>query len=746
MALLSNTAVAAAYAIANVLLAALVLWRSPANHLARFFAFCVGCLVVMGACGALASQEIGEFARTLVEDAMIFCYALLPSFFLHFIVIFSRREQILKSRNAIGAIYLAGLISYVPLLLGWIPGPVQPGGEVTESGFIFYVTWMSIFLAIGLTMVSSAMRNFTERQVKSNLLFSGFVLLLLILPGPFTGSLTSLIFRGNGVGYFCSSTVALTLAVYLVFRHRVIVQTPYDILRSVLSAMKDLLFTTDEALRIQVIGGPVGPLLGYNEGELIGHSVAELLPAEAPLLEYREKAVRGEAGATSFDSALIRKEGGFVSVSFSFAPLRSDEGVAGFLVVARDISDRKRAEDRIRIFAHAVESTSEFISITDLEDRLVFVNSAFLRRGGWSMDEVLGKRSAQFRSLSGRPDAGREIFEHTLKEGGWLGEVNAKKKDGTEVPTLLSTSQIRNHDGTLVGLIGVAHDISEQKRAIEALTKAETRFRSMFDSRPAGPQGASAAPHAIDAGSTVMMDRLAEKISEVVDKMGSALQKTLSFSTLASHELRTPLTIIRHQLENGLNLKTPESALRALVLSTYDEILGLSRTVETLLSLGAMQSGAFQLNLTPVDLRKLLKDFYAEAVLLSREKCIAVVLLPAEEVTVSCDSDRIRQLLFNLLDNSLKHTPEEGRIQIGCALEGNDAVIRYSDSGEGIPSDELPRIFDPFYRGRGGKRPSTGAGLGLAFAQWIVEAHHGSIAAESVQGEGTSFTIRLPAG
>src|SRR5262249_14597495 len=156
-------------------------------------------------------------------------------------------------------------------------------------------------------------------------------------------------------------------------------------------------------------------------------------------------------------------------------------------------------------FAHAVESTSEFISITDLEDRLVFVNSAFLKCGGWSMGDVLGRPSAQFRSLPGRPDAGLRIFDQTLTEGGWLGEVNALRKDGTTVPTLLSTSQIHTHDGTLVGLIGVAHDISDQKRAIEALMKAETRFRSMIDTRPAAPK---AAP--IDGGSTIMMDRLAE--------------------------------------------------------------------------------------------------------------------------------------------------------------------------------------------------------------------------------------------
>ena len=744
MSFFSNTTIAASYAVANLILAAVVFRRSPANPLARFFAFCVGTLIVMGACGALVPGDSGP-PRILVADAMDFCYSLLPSFFLHFIVMFSRRDQILQSKKAIIAIYAAGLLSYVPLLLGWIPGPLNAGGGVSQAGFIFYVTWMSIFFAIGLAMVSSGMRVFTERQGKSNLLFTGFALLLLILPGPFTGSLSSLVFPESGVGYFCSSIVALALAVYLVFRHRIIVQTPYDILRSVLTAMKDLLFTTDDALMIQIAAGPVRHLLGYEEHEMIGHPISEFLPSDSPVPGYREKAIRGEAGAASFDTAFIRKQGGFVPVSFSLAPMRSDEAVAGFLVVARDISERKRAEERIRIFAHAVESTSEFISITDLEDRLVFVNSAFLKGGGWSMDEVLGKPSAQFRSSPGRPDAGRKIFEHTLTEGGWLGEVNALKKDGNGMPTLLSTSQIHNHDGTLVGLIGVAHDISDQKQAIEALMKAETRFRSMIGARPDAASPAPGPSRPIDGGSAVVMDRLAGKISEVIDTMGSALQKTLSFSTLASHELRTPLTIIRHQLEHGLDLKTPESALRSLVLSTYDEILGLSRTVETLLSLGAMQSGAFQLNLASVNLQKLLRDFYSEAVLLSREKCIAVVLDPGAEVTVSCDADRIRQLLFNLLDNSIKHTPEEGKIQIACALEGREGVIRFTDSGEGIPSDELPRIFDPFYRGRGGKKPLQGAGLGLAFAHWIVEAHHGSIAAGSAEGEGTTFTIRLPA-
>jgi PAS domain S-box-containing protein len=612
--------VVAAYVAVNSLLVVLVLVRSPANPLSRFFAFCVACLVILGALGVPIIQPPEGPAREWIADALLFCYALLPSFFLHFIVIFSRQHQILKSRGAMTAIYAAGFFSYAMLLLGWIPGPIRADNSMSDSGFIFFIIWMSVFLSIGVAMVYSTLKLFSEREVKSNLFFTGIVLVLLVLPGPFTQTINSMVFHGSGVWYFYSSSFALLLSVYLVFRHRIIVNTPYDILKTVLTGMNDLLVKTDVDLRIRMMGGPVKSLLGFSEQEMIGRTLGEFLVEAKPLLEYRGRAVRSQAGEASFEGEMIQKNGDRIALSFSFGAISSDEAVVGFL--------------------------------------------------------------------------------------------------------------------------GVARNISAQKRALEALQQAESRFRGIFEAQAGAAARASGDRGPVPGDTASMVDRLAERIGETVDKMGLTLQKTLSFSSLASHELRTPLSILRNQLEGAMNLGTPESSLRGVVVSAYDEILRLNRTVETLLSLGAMQAGTFRLELSTVEMRKLLKDFHEDAVILSRSKNISVELSSSPEASIACDVDRIRQILFNLLENALKHTPENGTIRIGYSIEKPNVALKFADNGEGIPPEELPRIFDPFYRGAAST--SRGTGLGLAFVQWIVEAHRGSIGAESVRGQGTTFTIKLP--
>ena len=147
--------VVAAYVAVNSLLVVLVLVRSPANPLSRFFAFCVACLVILGGLGVPIVQPPDGPAREWIADVLLFCYALLPSFFLHFIVIFSRQHQILKSRGAMTAIYAAGFFSYAMLLLGWIPGPIRPDDSMSDSGFIFFIIWMSVFLSIGVAIAAN---------------------------------------------------------------------------------------------------------------------------------------------------------------------------------------------------------------------------------------------------------------------------------------------------------------------------------------------------------------------------------------------------------------------------------------------------------------------------------------------------------------------------------------------------------------------------------------------------------------
>ena len=236
---------------------------------------------------------------------------------------------------------------------------------------------------------------------------------------------------------------------------------------------------------------------------------------------------------------------------------------------------------------------------------------------------------------------------------------------------------------------------------------------------------------------------LREQVHTAAERMRRSMRQVLSFSTLASHELRTPLTVMRQELEGALDTdRTPEE-VRNAAASMYDETLRLSAIVDDLLSLGTMQAGTFRLAPERVNLLAMLREFNEEARSLVRDQGISIFLSGDPDVDASLDTPRIRQVLFNLLDNVVKHGGGRCRIELSCFRDDGQAVICFGDDGRGIPEEGRARIFDPFYRGRG---PSgNGTGLGLALVRGIVEAHGGTVTLASAVGRGTTFRIEVPA-
>lgn len=236
-------------------------------------------------------------------------------------------------------------------------------------------------------------------------------------------------------------------------------------------------------------------------------------------------------------------------------------------------------------------------------------------------------------------------------------------------------------------------------------------------------------------------------VHAIVEAMRASTRRALSFASLASHELRTPLAVLRSQLEGALGEKdTTPARERSIVASTYDEVLRLSRIVDDLLTLGTLEAQTFRLELEPVEVETLLAEFAEEARALCETKSIDFHFKAFATGRIEVDQSRVRQVLFNVLDNAIKHTPAGGHVELSSRLDDGQAVVALSDDGEGIPPESLPRIFDFFYSARpsGGPNGRPGAGLGLPLVRRIVEAHRGVIEVASRVGEGTTVTIRLP--
>lgn len=244
--------------------------------------------------------------------------------------------------------------------------------------------------------------------------------------------------------------------------------------------------------------------------------------------------------------------------------------------------------------------------------------------------------------------------------------------------------------------------------------------------------------------------RLAETFNEMLAELESAhaelksaLDAQQRFVADASHELRTPLTTVRTNLELlGRGPDLPAAERDEALADALAEIERLGRLVEGLLTLARADAGQ-HLRLAELDLAPILRDAYRQARLLALPGEQRVSLGAVPEARVMGSADALRQLLLILLENAVKYSPPSAEVCLECCLEDDLVAISVRDRGAGISTDELPHVFERFYRGDRA-RSSSGTGLGLAIAKWIVDEHRGRIEVQSAPGHGTTVTVTLP--
>ncbi|MEP7270795.1 MAG: ATP-binding protein [Acidobacteriota bacterium] len=241
--------------------------------------------------------------------------------------------------------------------------------------------------------------------------------------------------------------------------------------------------------------------------------------------------------------------------------------------------------------------------------------------------------------------------------------------------------------------------------------------------------------------------RLATTFNHMIARLEAAFERQRQFTSDASHELRTPLAVIRGDIEITLRReRSPEEYQRALT-SSLEEIIRLSRLVEDLLTLARADAGRTQLRCEEISLDQLCQKMidYISPLSAQRDQTLTYVA-PAEDVVISGDLQRLKQLLLNLLDNAIKYTEPDGTITLSLAKQKDQAVMTVKDTGRGIPAEDIPHIFERFFRRSRttSDKSAAGFGLGLSIVKWIVDSHGGTIEAQAELGKGTTFTVRFP--
>jgi heavy metal sensor kinase len=241
------------------------------------------------------------------------------------------------------------------------------------------------------------------------------------------------------------------------------------------------------------------------------------------------------------------------------------------------------------------------------------------------------------------------------------------------------------------------------------------------------------------------LERLGDTWNEMLWRLDNAVQRMRQFTADASHELRTPISVIRTTAELALRRERDPGEYRKALESVQREAEWMTQLAEDLLLLARADAGTLQLRRERLEVDRLARSVADETAPMAEVRGIVMLSrLGAGEARVMGDERALHRLLTILLDNAVQHTPPEGTVEIETSTGVGGVAIAVRNTGEGIKTEDLPHIFERFYRGDPARTRQNGAGLGLAIARSIAEAQGAEIDVESAPGKGAVFSVKLP--
>jgi PAS domain S-box-containing protein len=369
-------------------------------------------------------------------------------------------------------------------------------------------------------------------------------------------------------------------------------------------------------------------------------------------------------------------------------------------------------ELQLTCMSNLLSATEERVYFKDMQSRFLLVNAGWIAAyaPGRAAEELIGKTDFDVFSDQHASAAFQDEQQVISTGEPVIGKVELETYGG-RADTWVSTTKmpLRDERGQIIGTFGISRDVTAQISAENTLAQQAVQLRAHNESLRE-------------------LDRLKDE-----------------FIDLVSHELRTPLASIIGFVEvlREEGMSGPDADQCAEVIER--NATRLLRLVADLLLLSQIQSGKMAMDFRGADLADIAVSALEELGPEAERKQIVLALSATDVPRLAIDPTRIAQLLGNLLSNAVKFTPDGGRVEVRLGREGDQVVLAVADSGIGIPAADRERIFDRFFRTAFATQQAIqGTGLGLAITQAIVEAHDGTIAVDSDEGRGSTFTVRLP--
>lgn len=436
-------------------------------------------------------------------------------------------------------------------------------------------------------------------------------------------------------------------------------------------------------------------LLGAQKPEeLLGKPVLDLVHPDYRDIA-RERIQRSLAEwqpAPPLEEKLLRLDGTVIEAEVTAVPIMY-EGRPAMQVVFRDISERKRMEEELKAseerYRDLFENASDGIYILDRTGRILSCNRKTEEITGYKIEEIRGQLYTLLVPPGPERKKARRAFLKNMHGEPDKTELTIMRKDGRPVILELSTRPIWQN-GQIVGIQGIGRDITERKE----LEKLKSEF-----------------------------------ISTV------------------SHELRTPLTSIKGYVDlvlaEDVGPLTPEQ--REFLTIVSQNTTRLTELINDLLEIERLESGRVEFEFTELDLAEVLQNVAQSLKVNAEQKDLEFVTEITSGLKVRGDRERLAQVFLNLLSNAIKYTPA-GTVELKAYRENDTVVVAVHDTGIGLSESDMQKLFQKFFRSDNPYvRKAGGTGLGLSIAKAIVERHNGTITVTSQLGQGSTFTVRLPA-
>jgi PAS domain S-box-containing protein len=518
------------------------------------------------------------------------------------------------------------------------------------------------------------------------------------------------------------------------------------ILAAIIDSSEDAIISKDLNGIITSWNKSAERMFGYKEDEVIGKHVSLLIPLDRRSEEDMIISnLRAGNRIEHYQTVRLTKHGRELHISLTVSPIKNSKGIiVGASKIARDITRQKEDEEAIRKYTQQLEwlnSTGKAIAgEMDVENILQKVTDATTKLSGAAFGAFFYNKldakgeTYMLYALSGAPreafdkfgmPRNTEVFKMTFNGEGVLRSDNITKdpRYGKNAP----------HSGMPAGHLPVVSYM-----AIPVVLPSGIVIGGLFFGHP--KEGVFREEHETLVTTIASQAATALEKAKLYEEVKLLNTKKDEFFGFASHELKTPLTTISGYLQ--LTEKEPSLAI-SLLPKIRKQVNRLTAIISDFLDVSKVQAGKLGFNFTKTSLSGVIKESVETVKQLSDKHTISYEI-PKEDITVMADSQKLSQVLINVLTNAIKYSPAHSSVSLIAIRLADEIKISIQDNGIGIAARDMDKIFSRFYRVPGSSAKIEGMGIGLYISKEIIEGHHGRIWAESEGGKGSTFHIEFP--